>query len=123
MEDDFNSADALARVEHLYARLNARIDAKAPPAEVAALLRTARELPQVLGLSLRAPEEAVRSRRQLAARRKNIDPAWVEERIAARVAARKAKDFSQADRIRDEVNGRGVELRDSPGGTEWRVLL
>ena len=123
MEDDFNSADALARVEHLYARLNARIDAKAPPAEVAALLRTARELSQVLGLSLRAPEEAVRSRRQLAARRKNIDPAWVEERIAARVAARKAKDFSQADRIRDEVNGRGVELRDSPGGTEWRVLL
>jgi len=123
MEDDFNTADALARVEHLYARLNARIDAKAPPSEVAALLRTARELSQVLGLSLRAPEEAVRSRRQLAARRKNIDPAWVEERIAARVAARKSKDFAQADAIRAEVGERGVELRDSPTGTDWRVLL
>src|SRR2546423_7558292 len=94
MEDDFNSADALARVEHLYARLNARIDAKAPPAEVAALLRTARELSQVLGLSTRKPEEGIRSRRQLAALRKDIDPRWVEERIAARVAARKAKDFA-----------------------------
>jgi cysteinyl-tRNA synthetase len=123
MEDDFNTADALARVEHLYARLNARIDAKAPPSEVAALLRTARELSQVLGLSLRGPEEAVRSRRQLAARRKNIDPAWVEERIAARVAARKSKDFAQADAIRAEVGQRGVELRDSPTGTDWRVLL
>jgi len=123
MEDDFNTADALARVEHLYARLNARIDAKAPPAEVAPLLRTARELSQVLGLSTRRPEEAVRSRRQLAARRKDIDPRWVEERIAARVAARKAKDFAQADRIREEVKGRGVELRDSPTGTDWRVLL
>ena len=123
MEDDFNTADALARVEHVYARLNARIDAKAPPAELAALLRTARELSNVLGLSLRAPEEAVRSRRQLAARRKNIDPNWVEERIAARVAARKAKNFGEADRIRDEVKGRGVELRDSPAGTDWRVLL
>src|SRR5438874_9268846 len=51
MDDDFNTADALARVEHLYARLNARIDAKAPAAEVAGLLRTARELSTVLGLS------------------------------------------------------------------------
>jgi cysteinyl-tRNA synthetase len=123
MEDDFNTADALARVEHLYARLNARIDAKAPAAEVAALLRTARELSQVLGLSTRKAEEGIRTRRQLAAVRKNIDPRWVEERIAARVAARKAKDFAQADRIRDEVKGRGVELRDSPAGTDWRVLL
>src|SRR5438067_4588688 len=123
MEDDFNTADALARVEHVYGRLNARIDAKAPPAELAALLRTARELSNVLGLSLRAPEEAVRSRRQVAARRKSIDPAWVEERISARVAARKAKNFGEADRIRDEVKGRGVELRDSPTGTDWRVLL
>ena len=87
------------------------------------MLRTARELSTVLGLSLRAPEEAILSRRQLAARRKNIDPNWVEERIAARVAARKAKNFSEADRIRDEVKGRGVELRDSPTGTDWRVLL
>src|SRR5438132_4161042 len=123
MEDDFNTADALAKLEHLYARLNARIDAKAPPAEVAALLRTVRELSRVLGLSLRAPEEAVRSRRQLAGRAKNIEPSWVQERIAARVAARKAKDFAQADAIRAEVAKSGVELRDSPSGTDWRVLL
>src|SRR5437660_768563 len=122
MEDDFNTAEALARIERLYGLLNARIDAKARPEEVAALLHTARTLSHVLGLASRAPIEAVRQRRQIAAGRKGIDPKWVEERIGARLAARKAKDFARADAIRAEVAARGVELRDGPGGTEWRVL-
>jgi cysteinyl-tRNA synthetase len=123
MEDDFNTADAMARVERAFGHLNARIDSKARPEEVAALLRTARELAQVLGLSERAPSEAIRERRALAARRKGIEAAWVEERIAARIAARKSKDFAQADAIRAEVAAKGVELRDGPSGTDWRVLL
>ena len=76
----------------------------------------------MLGLSERPPAEAIRLRRALAAARKGIDAAWVEERIAARLAARKAKDFAKADAIRAEVGARGVELRDAPGGTDWRVL-
>ena len=123
MEDDFNTAEALARVERVYGHLNARVDAKAPPEEVASLLSTARALSQALGLAGRFPAEAIRARRALAARRKGIDGAWVEERIAARLAARKARDFAKADAIRTEVAARGVELRDSPSGTEWRVLL
>src|SRR6266481_1670584 len=123
MEDDFNTAEALARLEHVYALVNARIDAKARPDEVAAVLVTARALSQVLGVASRAPAEAIRTRRQLAAARKGIDPKWVEERISARLAARKAKDFAKADAIRAEVSARGVELRDAPGGTDWRVLL
>ena len=123
MEDDFNTADAMARVERVYGQLNARIDGKGRPEEVAALLHTARTLSQVLGLSWRAPAEAVRERRAVAARRKGIDPAWVDERIQARIEARKAKDFARADAIRQEVAQRGVELRDGPAGTDWRVLL
>ena len=123
MEDDFNSAEAVARIERAYGHLNARIDSKARPEEVASLLHTARTLAQVLGLAARAPREAIRARRQLEAARKGIDPAWVDERIAARIAARKAKDFQEADRIRAEVAARGVELRDGPQGTDWRVLL
>jgi cysteinyl-tRNA synthetase len=123
MEDDFNTAEATARLEKVFGHLNARIDAKARPGEVAALSHTARTLSQVLGLLSRAPLEAIRERRSLAARRKGIDCDWVEDRIAARIAARKAKDFAQADRIRSEVAAKGVELRDSPQGTDWRVLL
>lgn len=123
MEDDFNTAEAMARVERVYGHLNARIDSRAQPEEIGSLLRTARSLAQALGLSHRPPLEAIRARRELAARRKGIDGKWVEERIAARLAARKTKDFARADAIRDEVAARGVELRDGPGGTEWRVLL
>src|SRR3989449_543856 len=95
MEDDFNTAEALARIERLYGLLNARIDAKARPEEVAALLHTARTLSHVLGLASRAPIEAVRQRRQIAAGRQGIDPKWVEERIGPRLAARTAKDFAR----------------------------
>jgi cysteinyl-tRNA synthetase len=123
MEDDLNTADALARLERVYHQLNARIDAKAKPEEVAALLHTARTLSHVIGLSERAPAEAIRQRRALAAARKGIDAAWVEERIGARLAARKAKEFAKADAIRAEVSAKGVELRDGPQGTDWRVLL
>jgi cysteinyl-tRNA synthetase len=46
--------------------------------------------------------------------------AWVEERLAARQAARKARDFATADAIRAELTGRGIELEDTPHGTRWK---
>ncbi|HEY1543274.1 MAG TPA: cysteine--tRNA ligase [Xanthobacteraceae bacterium] len=51
-----------------------------------------------------------------------IDDARVESLIAARNAARKAKDFKEADRIRGELTGQGIELEDKKDGTTtWRV--
>ena len=47
--------------------------------------------------------------------------AWVEAKIEERKAARSAKDFAAADRIRDELAERGVVLEDTPGGTRWKV--
>jgi cysteinyl-tRNA synthetase len=52
-----------------------------------------------------------------------FDPAlvrWVEERIAARDKARKAKDFKEADGIRGELLARGVTIEDTTSGTKWR---
>ena len=46
---------------------------------------------------------------------------WVEERIAARAAARARRDFAEADRIRVELASRGVSLEDSGGGTKWKL--
>jgi cysteinyl-tRNA synthetase len=47
---------------------------------------------------------------------------WVDERIAARAAARAARDFGTADAIRGELAARGVAIEDSGGGTRWKVV-
>jgi cysteinyl-tRNA synthetase len=58
------------------------------------------------------------ARRQTAA---NIDAAKVQSLIDARSAARKAKDFKESDRLRDELAAMGVVLKDSKDGTTWEV--
>jgi cysteinyl-tRNA synthetase len=46
---------------------------------------------------------------------------WVEERITARKDARSRREFAEADRIRAEIEARGVAIEDSPQGTKWKV--
>jgi cysteinyl-tRNA synthetase len=50
-----------------------------------------------------------------------VDTATVESLISARNAARKAKNFAESDRIRDELAAMGVVLKDSKDGTTWEV--
>ncbi len=52
---------------------------------------------------------------------KGVDAAEVERLIEARLAARKAKDFKEADRIRDAIAALGVVIEDRPDGTKWRM--
>jgi cysteinyl-tRNA synthetase len=51
----------------------------------------------------------------------HIDASEIESLIAARAEARKAKDFKESDRIRDELASRGIQIEDGPKGTTWRV--
>lgn len=51
-----------------------------------------------------------------------IDAAKVEDLIARRNAARKAKDFAEADRLRGEIGAMGIAIEDGPAGTTWKVV-
>ena len=66
-------------------------------------------------------EDIVIAFQEVSARERGIDPAAINARIADRNAARKAKDFKESDRIRDELAKKGVVLKDTKDGTTWEI--
>ena len=75
---------------------------------------------QVLSLNLIAAAEAIRKKEAEEAAA-SADPE-IDALVAARTAAKKAKNFAEADRIRDELKVMGVEIIDTPQGTKWRKV-
>eukprot|EP00882_Tetradesmus_deserticola_P023285 GHRQ01025337.1.p6 GENE.GHRQ01025337.1~~GHRQ01025337.1.p6 ORF type:complete len:108 (+),score=63.53 GHRQ01025337.1:1-324(+) len=78
---------------------------------------------RLLGLAVPDLAACLEALRSLALARAGLTQQEVEERIAARAAARAAKDFAAADAVRVELSGKGVMLMDSPEGTTWRPGL
>ncbi|HEX7936484.1 MAG TPA: cysteine--tRNA ligase [Paraburkholderia sp.] len=112
MNDDFNTPVAVSVLFELATEVNRT---RAP-----ALARQLRALGAVLGLLGREPR-AYLQQAAGAAVEGALEPAAIEAKIAERVAAKQAKDYAAADRIRAELLEAGVALEDKPGGlTEWR---
>jgi cysteinyl-tRNA synthetase len=106
MDDDFNTPEAVAEL-HKLANLAFAGDAKAA--------KQLKALGGVLGLVQRDPQEFLQRGPGGA-----LSGDQINERIAARLAARKAKNYAEADRIRKELEAAGVILEDGPQGTTWR---
>jgi len=122
MDDDFNTPEALAVLQSLARELNVAKtagDGKRSAALAAELVR----LGGHLGLLERRPEEWLSARSEITdggAEAAPIEDAEVDRMVAARIAARKARDFRESDRIRDELAARGIVLEDGASGTTWR---
>ena len=106
MDDDFNTADAIAAIFELVKFANTNAGADNSAAYIKALLEEIKELADVCGLIVEKKEEML-----------DED---VEALIAERQAARKAKNFARADEIRDELLERGIILEDTREGVKWK---
>ncbi len=92
-------------------------DALKAPVSDATKLAALADFDQVLSLDLLKKAEALRNNQTQEA--VSADPE-IDGLVAARTTAKKAKDFAEADRIRDQLKAMGVELTDTPQGTKWR---
>ena len=120
MDDDFNTAIAIAVLFDFVRTVNKFIDQHAletrkPAAELAtldAMLHVLRELTGVLGLFLEPPQVAAGADEGLVAKLMDLV-------IEIRAHARKAKDFATADLVRNKLTEAGIVLEDRPDGTGW----
>jgi len=113
LEDDLNTPLAIAELHALLDRLNKADDSASQASLKGALLAAG----GMLGLLQAQPETWFAWTPPDAAA---LDQATILARLEARTAARKAKDFAAADRIRDELLAAGVTIEDGPTGTTWR---
>lgn len=121
--DDLNTPLALARLRDLRTLANAltvggspnvvleRMGLREAP-EIGSVIAAFREAAGVLGLVQTDPAQWLQGG--------GDDAAAIEAAIAARLAARKAKNWAEADRIRDELKAQGIILEDGAGGTSWK---
>ncbi len=114
LDDDLNTPAALAALN----RLARDLQAAGPQDERARLAGTLRASGEIMGL-LQDPA-GWRARRTGG---EEVDSAAIDALVEQRTAARARRDFAEADRIRDELDARGIELEDSAEGTRWRVRV
>jgi cysteinyl-tRNA synthetase len=143
MDDDFNTPEAIAVLQRMTREINLAKDT-GKERKAVALAAELRSLADVLGIMTLEPEQWFRLAKPAtpdtdtvgagasdggetgagagaAAGGGSLSDAEVDTLIAARIAARKAKDFAESDRIRDQLAAAGVIVEDKPGGkSTWR---
>lgn len=108
MEDDINTAEAIAVIFELIKAINTNIDEKSNKITVKASLDLFTELTGVLGIVTKKEEKLL-----------DVE---IEEMIERRQIARSQKDFALSDQIRDELKDKGIVLEDTREGVKWKRI-
>ncbi|MCC8097211.1 MAG: cysteine--tRNA ligase, partial [Eubacterium sp.] len=107
MDDDFNTADAIASIFEFVKFANTNVKETSTKAFGEAMLKGIEELCGILGIKTADEEKA------------EIDTETIEALIAERTAAKKARDFAKADEIRNKLSDMGVVIEDTRQGVRW----
>jgi cysteinyl-tRNA synthetase len=127
MDNDFNTAQALAQLFDAVKVLNkiTRNMPGIPGQDDIDLLRNTgaklQELANIMGLLTEDPLEHAEALQEKRMQDLDLDHAAIEAMIEERTEARKGKDWARSDAIRDELLAKGIELKDGPEGTTWKV--
>ncbi len=105
MDDDLNTADAIAAIFELVKEMNTKIDIEASKELIEKSLGLFEELTEVLGI--------------VSKKKENLDDE-IERLIEERQKARKERNFALADKIRDDLKAQGIVLEDTPQGVKWK---
>ena len=127
LADDFNTPVVMAALYEAAGLANRLldegkgIDKAVRRRSLARLAHDLRQVGNALGVLASAPRAYLAERRTRLVARRGVDIAAVERLLAERAAARAAKDFTRSDAIRGELTALGVDLHDTPQGTDWSV--
>lgn len=108
MDDDLNTADAITVLFDIAKFVNTKLDSSSSKDLVDKTYKLYSELFQSLGLLAKKKEA-------------DVDVSKIEELIAKRSEAKKAKDFATADKIRDELSAMGITIKDTREGVKWEI--
>ncbi len=127
MDDDFNTARGIATLFGAVKKINRIIDhvdegiLPDDQSELAATVNDMKKIGAVLGILAESPHHYFSKKKASATREKEIDPVRIEELVAERTAARKAKNWAKADEIRDLLEKMNVLVEDKKDGTVWKI--
>jgi cysteinyl-tRNA synthetase len=126
MDDDFNTALAIAHIFDLARALNRVLaDKSADSSSVLPLLRQVKsevaKIAEVLGVLDTVPADYLTRMKDRKSSDLKISVEDIEKLVEERTSARKAKDFKRSDEIRTHLLEMGIELLDGPAGTEWKI--
>ncbi len=127
MDNDFNTAQALGHIFESVKVLN-KITQALPtePASKDLLLlkqgaETITELADIIGVLKKDPISYINEKKQQLLKDANLSSDAIEQMISERTEARNQKNWARSDEIRDELLAKGIDLKDGPEGTTWKV--
>ncbi len=127
MNDDFNTALGIGLLFNAVRDLNRLLDEQTDLRSEDAIIKIQTEradilkIGSILGILSEVPSEYFSNKKSSAVKNADINPDEIEQMILERAEARKAKDFSRADQIRDKLDAMNIILEDKPEGTVWKI--